>query len=252
MKSSRLTLSIVLLLALFIGVSWGANQRVHNQGHPDYTMFSRSEYGVSLLYDTLQQMGNPMGIMYQPVGDGLSINDVVFIIQPTNPRPTTEMAEDILTWVQQGGRLIYLENSQPNIMDRVLRNEYYRAFGSLRWYRFGMGEVVTGRANAIVNINLMTDPTYGEGIAYILSGWNPDRIYFAEYYHGYHREHSAFSQMPLWLQLVAIQVIIAAAAIVWHLGKRFGSPIPLYEEIEREENEQVLTLARLYKQADKR
>ena len=252
MKSSRLSLFVILLLALFAGITWGANRQIQGQSHPNWTSFSSSDYGVSLLYDTLRHMRYRVNILYQPIQENVSINDVVLIIQPTNPRPNDEMAMEILTWVRRGGRLIYLENSQPTIMDRVLLGEHFTSVGGLNWYRIGMGEVVTGRANVVANINLMEDPTYGENIVMVLSVWEPDRIYFAEYYHGFRRSDSAFNQMPMWLQFAAFQVIIAAAVLVWHLGKRFGSPIPLYEEIEREENEQILTLARLYKQADKR
>lgn len=251
MKSSRLSLFVILLLALFAGITWGANRQIHGQRYPNFTSFSSSEYGVSLLYDTLRHMRYPVGILYRPVTENVSVGDAVIIIQPTNPRPNDAMAADILSWVRRGGRLIYLENSRPTVMDRALMGEDYVAFGSLRWYRVGMGEVVTGRANTVANVNLMEDPAYGEGLVYVLSGWDPGRIYFAEYYHGFRRSDSTFNQMPMWLQLVAFQIIIAVVALVWHLGKRFGSPIPLYEEIEREENEQVLTLARLYKQADK-
>ena len=251
MNNNKLSLLVVLLLALFAGISWGANQRMDGQRQPDYTVFSRGEYGISLFYDTLRHMRHTVGILYRPVGDTVSVNDTVLIVQPSQPRPNERMAEDILTWVQRGGRLIYLENAQPNIMDRVLRGEYYTAFGSLRWYRHGMGEIVTGRANTIINRNLMEDPAYGEGLAYVLAGWNPERIYFAEYYHGFQREQSNFSQMPAWIQLVAIQIMISVIALMWHLGKRFGKPVPFYEEVEREEDAQIYALARLYKQADK-
>jgi len=253
MKAYKLTLPliVVLLLVLFASMSWGANQRIFSQRQPNFTMFSTGELGMSLLYDTLRHMHYPVDVLYQPISTA-GLNDAVFIIQPTNPRVGTAAAEEILNWVRQGGRLIYLENRQPTIIDRVLTNEIYTPFGDLRWYRLGMGEVVTGQANSVVNINLMNNSIYGRSIAYVLYGWNPDRIYFAEYYHGFHRADSAFNQLPTWLRLTAFQIMIAAAVLIWHLGKRFGSPIPLYEEIEREENEQVMVLARLYKQADRR
>jgi hypothetical protein len=40
--------------------------------------------------------------------------------------------------------------------------------------------------------------------------------------------------------------------LIWHVGKRFGKPVPAYEETEREENEQVRALARLYNKTDRR
>lgn len=252
MKSSKLTLAIVLLFALFAGITWGVNQRVGGHQHyPDYTSFSHSENGVSLLYDTLRHMGFSMGVLYRAVGGSVNVDDAVFIIQPRNPSPNDAMVYEMLSWVRRGGRLIYLENSPFTIMDIMLEGESYVQFGSLRWYRVGAGEVVTGQASNIANANLIDNPSYGEVFAYVLSSWDIRRVYFAEYYHGFYRAEGTFSQMPVWLQLVAIQLIISTVVWVWHLGKRFGSPIPMYQNIEREENEQVLTLARLYKQARK-
>ena len=251
MKNKRFNLIVILLLVLFTGVVWVANRHVINLQHPNYTSFSNGSHGVSLLYDTLRHMQYPVGALYRPVGETVSINNAVFIIQPTNPRLNAEITENILNWVHRGGRLIYLENRQPTAMDRALENEYYTTFGSMRMYRLGMGEILTGRADTITNVNLMKDPIYGKGIAYILTRWNPEHIYFAEYYHGYRETAGTFRLLPLWLQLITVQLIISAIALIWHFGKRFGSPIPFYEEIEREENEQVLVLARLYKQAKK-
>jgi len=251
MRNKRFNIIVILLLALFVGVVWIANRHVNDLQHPDYTSFSTRNYGISLLHDTLRHMQYPVGILYRPVGETVSINHAVFIIQPTNPRINTENTESILNWVRGGGRLIYLENRQPTVIDRALDNEYHTAFGSMRIYRLGMGEIVTGRADTVINANLMEDSAYGQGIAYILAGWNPEYIYFAEYYHGYREMTGAFRLLPLWLQLVVVQMIIGIVALVWHFGKRFGVPTPFYEEIEREENEQVFVLARLYKQAKK-
>jgi len=248
MKSKRLSLIVVLLLALFAGLSWAANRHVGGLRHPNYTTFSNSDYGLSLLFDTLRHMGYPVAVLYRPASEA-GINDAVFI---ANPRLTSDMTGDILAWVRRGGRLIYLDNRHTNNIDHALDGENYTNFGSLRWYRHGMGEILTGRAGEFTNVHLMEDPFYGEGIAYMLYVWNPEYIYFADYYHGFRRTDSAFRQLPLWLQLIFFQIVIGTAALMWHWGKRFGNPVPLYEEMEREENEQVFVLARLYKQADKR
>lgn len=248
-KDGRLIILVLVLLVLFTGVTRFAGSQMHEQRHPNFTTFSNRTYGISLLYDTLQYMGYPVGVLYRPVNESLSTGGVVFIVQPTNPRPTPETADSILEWVQMGGRLVYLENRQPTVIDRALSGHDYAEFGSMRWYRHGMGEIITGRASALANTNLMANASYGAGIAYVLAGWNPDFIYFAEYYHGFHSAGGLFSQMPIWLQLVTVQIGIIAIILIWHLGKRFGKPVPLYEEIEREENEQIMVLARLYRQA---
>ena len=247
-KSKNYILVIVLLVALLVGITWGANQQTYGLRYPDFTSFSNGDYGVSLLFDILRHMQYPVSTMHRPIMEA-SLNDVVFIIQPSNPRPTRAVTDEVLSWVYQGGRLIYLENNTPNTIELLLANHYSARFGSMRWYHVGMGEVITGGADLVANIHLMNQSIHGEGIVYALSHWNPDRVLFAEYYHGFHGTNSAFSQMPLGLRLVAIQLIISGLIVAWYFGKRFGYPVPLYEELEREENEQVLVLARLYKKA---
>ena len=251
-KNNRLSLFIILTAALLIGIGWGANQSTAARHQPDFTTFSRGENGVSLLFDTLRHMNYPVNLMFQPVGHNVSVNNAVVIVQPTRPRINDAMARDILEWVTRGGHLIYLENAQTTIMDRALWGEYYMEIGGMRLYPHGMGMVLAGSADSVINVNLMENPSYGENIAQILAEWNPNTVYFAEYYHGFRRERSFFSQLPVWMQLTAFQIVIAGFLLMWHMGKRFGSPVPLYEEIERKENEQIFALARLYRMADRR
>ena len=250
---SRKNLMLFVFLILFAVIVYGANRQVYGLRHPDFTVFSNANYGVSLLYDTLLHLRQPVSILYRPLNSGADINKAVFIVEPTNPGVNMAMAEEILSWVRQGGRLVYLENTVPNIIDRALDGSYEisaLATGNMRLYRVGLGEILTGRADIISNIHLTEGSLYGEGILYVLNRWNPAQIYFAEYYHGYHAPDSFFRQLPISIQMAAFQLIIAAVIFSWHLGKRFGEPVPLYEEIEREENEQVLSLARLYKKND--
>jgi len=253
MKNRDLNIVVVLLLALFLGVAWGLGRDHDGRNYPNYSSFSSNDYGASLLYDTLQHMGFAVRRLHMPVDGSLSPNDIIFIIQPRNPAVCSCcMMDDILDWVRMGGRLVFLSNDPSNVIERALAPEIYRYFGSMRWYQLGMGEIITGRADLVVNVNLMADPVYGEGFTYIFHEWSPVRIYFAEYYHGFGAGTGSFQRLPLSLQFIVIQIILVAVAFTWHFGKRFGRPIPLYEEIERDENEEIKVLARLYKYADRR
>ena len=253
MKNKSLIIAIVVLaILLFVvstAVSWLLNRNTDQ--YPDYSTISSNEMGLSLFYDTLQHMQFPVATLHRPAGEA-GLNDVVLIVQPSRPHVCNCMTEDILNWVRSGGRLIFLENSNDNVIDMALENEQYTYIDSLRLYRLGLGEVLTGRADIVANINLMYNPSYGENIARLLSDWNPSLIYFAEYYHGFAANAGAIQQLPLSLQVVVFQVILVLIVLTIFFGKRFGSVIPYYEELERDENEQVLVLARLYKQADRR
>jgi len=240
---------VLALLAAFLAMAWFGDTQMQGLQRPDYSSFSTNNYGASLLFDTLRQMQYPVSQLFRPVSEA-GTNDVVLIIQPQ--RLDFALAEEAIQWVRQGGRLIFLDNRRFTPIDVLLEHYQPDIMGNFRLYSVGMGEILVGRADAVANQRMMNNPTYGAGISYLLYAWNPDRIYFAEYYHGFRVRNSAFRQMPLGLQLTAYQLAIVALALVWHLGKRFGKPIPLYEEIEREEHEQIYVLARLYRWADKR
>ena len=253
MKNKYLIVITILLAILFLlvslTVSWLLNR--NTQQYPNYSAISNREMGLSLFYDTLQHMQLPVATLHRPAGEA-GVNDVVLIVQPNDPRVCNCMTEDILNWVRSGGRLIFLENRHANIIDSALEGERYIYFEDFRLYRLGLGEVVTGRADIFSNINLMNNPSYGETIARLLLDWNPNKIYFAEYYHGFAANAGAIQQLPLSLRMVVFQIVLASIVLILFFGKRFGNIIPYYEESERDENEQVLVLARLYKQADRR
>jgi hypothetical protein len=195
-------------------------------------------------------MDYPVRVSYRPLTRETRTDVVYIIIQPQSPRITEQIAKDMLEWVENGGRLIFLCNSFPfGIFDELLEMRGNHS-GSLRVYRHGRGELITGRAREITNAELMENHATGEMIQTTLSRWNSERrvenIFFAEYYHGIHIPETMVARLPLVIRLILAQIVILAIILVWHLGKRFGNAIPYYEEVEREENEYVRALARLY------
>ena len=145
-----------------------------------------------------------------------------------------------------GGRLIYLD-SLPTLTN-LLDGESEQVF-EFRLHRHGQGEVLTGRSWYVLNAPLAKkNPLHngGNGVFLTLYGWDPERVRFADYYHGFHAETTLVGSLPLVVQLFLLQTVIFAVALIWYLGKRFGSVIPYYEIIEREENEYLRSLARLY------
>jgi SAM-dependent methyltransferase len=240
-------LAAALLAAVYFG-----NRRNEARHLPDYTLFSTGAQGVSVFYDTLKQLRFPVGALYRPVDTRMDVNHAVLIIQPYDPRLDEDAIQEMMRWVMRGGRLIYLDDGYPNYMMYRLRPYHTATHQGLHRYDVGAGIVVIGTAYRLTNENIMADSSYGATVAEILREWRADYVYFAEYYHGYHERNNAFRQLPVAVRMAAYQLIIAALALVWHYGKRFGRPVPLYEEIERDENEKVFTIAKLYENADRR
>jgi len=242
--------ALIVVLALFVAYFLDTGDGV------SYSSSSTGERGASLLFDTLRHMNYPVRASYRPLTRHTNTDYVYIIIQPRTPPITLEPAKELLEWVENGGRLIFLCRRYSNTaIDEVL-NTNGRNFGNFTLYRHGDGEVVTGSASIITNRILMENYSHGEAVQTTLERWNAERniegIYFAEYYHGFHTPQNFVGRLPLVIRLILAQMVLISIIMIWHLGKRFGNPIQYYEEVEREENEYVRALARLYMETDRK
>ena len=239
--------SLILAIILFIILAVVITLTSDNSDTRPHTVFSTGEQGAALFYDSLNLLGYPVRIGRRPLTTRADINDIYIIIEPTNPRVDIEMASEMIEWVQMGGRLIFMQNSQ-NMLESFLSGG--RLQGNIIRYNVGLGEVIMGRARDIQNRGLYNNPAGAVHILSILDEWNAGTIWFAEYYHGYRMSETFFSNLPLIIRLSVIHLFIIAGAIILCTGKRFGKAVPVYNEIERTENEHVKSLALLLTKTD--
>ncbi len=77
------------------------------------------------------------------------------------------------------------------------------------------------------------------------------KIYFNEYnIFAPGQQKGLWDYTPLGVKMIIYQLALVIIAFYYYKGKRFGKPIPLYEEVERSENEYVYNTASIYRQAD--
>jgi len=207
-----------------------------------FTVSNTGVRGASLFFDTLQHMGYPVSVSRSPLTVDTSTSHMYVIIQPAFP-PCGYKIEEILDWVERGGKLIFLQNSDSF---RNLLPSTGTPVGDIWIHELGQGIVITGTANEITNYNLMNTADIGIQLHAIITHLNTDRIIFAEYYHIAPVGDNLFSRLPLIVRLVFIQLGLTSLIAIWYLGKRFGNPVPYHNEIEREENEHVHAVTRLY------
>jgi len=220
-----------------------------------YTVTSTGDMGASVFYDTLRHMGYPARIGRQPLTADSNLQNVYILIHPHTPHVSREMAEEMVEWVRRGGRLVFLHTSHSSILNIVgTEGEtifYHRPQGRARGYQWtlhqvGHGEIIIGSSRPLLNAALVEHPYAGIVLESHIRRWQGEEIMFAEYYLGFTAQQTFIGELPFIVQLVLAQLVLAFIILVWHLGKRFGNPVPYYEEEEREENEHVRALARLY------
>ena len=218
----------------------------------DYTSFNVSDNGASLLYDTLGKMGVPVSRSYSLINTGVSTNGVYVFICPDYDYLTDQAFDNALEWVYKGGRLIFLEPPAYAGADFRLSRRGIVPDSDLSGYTlytYGMGKIITGDADPLLNKALMENSAPGAEFASMLGRWFVTDLYFDEGAHGYLDSGNAWRRTPEILKLLAYQLGIIAILVIWHLGKRFGNPVPYYEESEREENEHIKALANIYDKA---
>jgi len=223
---------------------------------PDYTVFSTNPRGLSLLYDTLREIGCPVRTDYRRLDEDSDDADICVIAQPLWYYMNEDAADDLLDWVYGGGCLIYLQTPYPTLLDDYFYDDYYGhlydyEYGGFYIYEYGSGCFATSGADRFTNSALMEDSSAGAVIMEILDymGESGVGVGFNLYYNGFDYGGNAWQQAPVAVKVVVYQIAVAAALLVLRLGKRFGRPVPYYEDQEREENEHVLALAAVYERA---
>ena len=114
-KSSLVFIIIIIFLALAVIYVFSENSNGIR-----FTTSNFERDGVSLFYDTLETIGHPVGVSRSPLSLRTNMDHAYIIIQPIHPPMTFAHGEEILEWVENGGRLIFLHNSTFNVFDSML------------------------------------------------------------------------------------------------------------------------------------
>jgi hypothetical protein len=116
-------------------------------------------------------------------------------------------------------------------------------------FQYNKGFAALASHSGVLNKALMADSSHAKMIAKFIMDLNSPRILFNEYYHGYDYSGNYWQQLPLHYKALSIQLALTVLALMLYKGSRLGKPIPLHEEIERDENEYHKALANLYRKA---
>lgn len=253
MTRGKGALPVVLALCLLYVVVAAALGTGDGASQPAYTVFGTGGKGASVLFDALKAMNYPVRVGFSPIGESTSKNDIVVIIEPSPLYFSESDMSRLLSWVRGGGRLIFFGGRGergPRIESGFDSPAYYED-EQLALYAHGLGEALVGDPEVVTNAALKDDPSVGVFIHRMIDLWGCDAVVFNESVHGFRQSAGFFGILPIGLKLLLYQLGLVTLMTVWRLGKRFGRPVPYYEELEREESESVTALAVIYKNAGK-
>ena len=242
-KSNNEIVLLIILIPLFLFASFILSKYKGGEGS-DYTVSGKGNLGFSIIYEALNTLNF----------NAILQNNELKLSVPTNLQVAVETLnfnvndEYVKSWLESGGNLLLLttlgnfELPYGTIKEKV-NNE-------LVVYTVDKGRVIIAKAKSFTNKELAKDTATTYSILELLTKLGYNKIAFNEYYiYGANESVSLWRDIPFNLKLVLYQCILILILIIFYKGKRFGRIIPLYEEVERVENEYVYSAAALYKKA---
>ena len=240
-KLSSELIIIIILIPFFV---WGAlyYSSLTGKGLPDYTVINKSNQGYSVFYDTVKELGYPIDRSLKPIGEH-SYDSVQVVVETIY---WDIGSEEVKSWIREGGLLVYLSQGQtPSIAEAT----YIRVEDNIEIYQYGKGWIIKATPIDLLNSTIIKDYTKAYQLLQIIDKHDYSDIYFNEVYLFTSNDSmSLWEYIPLPYKIILYQFLLTIAGYFYLKGKRFGKPIPFYEEVERIENEYLHTAASLYMQ----
>ena len=241
-KKNREFIIFIILIPLFIIGALYISFRLDDK-LPAYSAINKGRQGSSVFYEALKRLNYPVDRTL----DTLEIQDtntVQIIAQGGNFNID---AKSVKAWVEKGGTIVYLTNSPfESFADQVAPG----INSSFKKSKNGNGTIIEYSAAHFTNIALKDNTAPAYKLLEEMAEYKDRKIYFNEkHLFTTAVKTSLWDFIPLEIKFVLYQFVFVIAAFFLYKGKRFGKPIPLYEEEERSENEYLYSAASLYRQA---
>lgn len=241
-RTNKDIILFLILIPLFLAGAFYIQSRMDNK-LPSYTVDNKGRLGYSIFFETLKELNYPVEKSLSEVGahDADSIQIVAAL------SGFDVNSEKVKNWVEDGGTLVYLT---PRNIQFIGYEGIPEVKGNLRIYSFGEGNIIASDIDYLANKTLVKKKDNAYALYKEIAALNK-KIYFNEA-HIFVRtvEASLWDYVPIELKFIIYQILLVLTAFFYYKGKPFGKPVPLYEEVEREENEYLYSSAALYKQAD--
>lgn len=241
----------IVLVPVFLWLSLNFSGDKNNEAIP-YSVLNKGSKGTSVLYEAMKKLDYPVKLVLEKI-ENKNFSKIQIVVGSQSSSNFDINDEKIRDWIMEGGKLIFLSDQWELI--EVDYGEKKDAFYSLNdkkgsEFYYKNGKFILGDSDLISNKTLTKDTEGAYWILETIDEWGYEAIEFNEFYQYLDpRKRSLWSDIPKGIKFIIYQIAFLIVAIIFYKGRRFGKPIPLYEEVERTENEYVYSVASLYRQA---
>lgn len=250
-KNTVFSTCLILAIVLFTTACSGSSG--------PYSVKDKGPFGLSVFYITLKELDYPVKRSLKPIEN--HGHNTVQIVADNNYLDINN--EKIQEWVKEGGIIVFLKDStSENILYGEIKEEL---IGEV--YSYGKGYIIVNDVSVVINGMLTESTEEAYNLLKQIDQFSYEKIYFNEE-HFYSKNEtqnedkteednelpdlnteSLWKYLPASVKMIIFQLILVMMAYFYFKGKRFGKIIPLYEEVERSENEYLYSVAYLYKKA---
>ncbi|HEY5563238.1 MAG TPA: DUF4350 domain-containing protein [Clostridiaceae bacterium] len=201
---------------------------------------NNSSNGISAFYKTLKALKLPVERSLLPIEE-TNIQDIQLV---TDYGSFNLHNPDILDWVNKGGTLIYFTNDKQTLVDFSSSPEIK---GNLKIYALKKGLIIQAETVSIANKTLLSNTDKAYEIFSEIDSHPYKHIVFSEgYIYSQAKVKSLWDFIPFQGKIIIYQLVLIILAFFYYRGKRFGKALPLYDEVERDENEYLYSSSSLY------
>ncbi|WP_432666375.1 hypothetical protein R9X47_08495 [Wukongibacter baidiensis] len=250
-KNRRDIVIFIILIPIVLWLSLNFSTNKNNKSIP-YSILNKGTIGASVIYEAMKELNYPVQLTLDRIEDN-NYDEIQIVITTINNEKLDINSENIKNWIAKGGKLIFLSNEWEEI--EASYGEEVDAFYSVNDKRAAVfdykeGSFLIGDRDLILNRTLAKNTDGAYWILEKIDKWSYNIIGFNEFYQYSGGENrSLWGDIPKGIKFILYQIAFLIIAIIFYKGRRFGKPIPFYEEVERTENEYILSVASLYRQA---
>lgn len=234
-----------ILVPVFLYASFYISSRIKNN-LPNYSVLNKSGYGCSVFYQLLKELDYPVERTLQPINSA-GQNNIQIVADNYFGNFNPDNSE-VKEWVRNGGILFYLT---PANFYYDFNDQIKEINSDIKSIKEESGLIILADVNSITNEKLSRETDNAYQLFTELNRYTYNKLYFNERHLFVTDRHlTIWDFIPMEIKYCLYQIFIILAGFFYYKGKRFGKPLPFYEETERMENEFLYSAASLYKQAD--
>lgn len=240
---------LFLILVLFFG-------KISGEGGIRYSVFNRGTSGSSVFFKTLKALDMEANFSVEAIENNTSTNQIVFYDEykkenyPVFDKGFYDRIFEKKAILTLAARDIeeYVDEFESEYDLTWDEEEVFEIDDETKAYRFqrGEGKIIFIESRALINVFLLENKE-GAYWLYDILRKNEKGITFNEKgLMGNSDERNLWTDLPANVKIICIQILLVIVAYMILKGRRFGKGVPYVEELERVENEYVISCANIF------